>query len=460
VANRIAKGDLVDETTRAPATARIQTPRKAALSNFLGTAMEFYDFGIYAPASALVLNQLFFPNADPAISLLASFATFGVAYVVRPLGGIVLGNLGDRIGRKRVLMITILLMGIATFCVGLLPTYSQIGVLAPVLLVLLRLLQGFSAGGESPGATALTLEHSPEGRRGYFTSFGMVGFAVGTSIATVVFVPIALLPDDALTTWAWRVPFLFSAVVAVLAFIIRRTMHEPPIFEAMEAEGDTKKAPVVELLKYQKLGVLRVIMMTFLAVMMTTFTVFALAYGTGVVGVDRTAMLIIDAIAIALGVVFIPLAGRLSDRVGRRPVLLAAAIGGSASVFFYFWCISTGSIPLIAIGAVINMSLAFSCYNGVYCCFFSEQFSAPVRYSGMAVGQQLALLITGFTPLIGGLLLGPGVDGWIPVALFVTGCMAVGAVGVIISPETAKVPLGELGTDRIRTPKVESVVVE
>jgi MFS family permease len=445
---------LVDTTTR------IQTPRKAALSNFLGSAMEFYDFGIYAPASALVLNQLFFPTVDPAVGLIASFATFGVAYVVRPIGGIILGNLGDRFGRKRILMVTILLMGIATFCVGILPTYSQIGVLAPVLLVLLRLVQGFSAGGESPGATALTLEHSPDGRRGFFTSFGMVGFAAGTSIATIVFVPFSLLPNDALLGWGWRIPFLFSAVVAILALVIRAIMHEPPIFEAMEEKGATRKLPIVDLLKFQKLGVLRVILMTFLAMMLTTFTVFALSYATLSVGVDRTAMLIIEAVAIALGIIFIPLTGRLSDRVGRRPVMLAAAIGGILSVFLYFWCISTGSIPLIALGAIVNMTLAFSCYNGVYCCFFSEQFSAPVRYTGMAVGQQLALLITGFAPLIAGLLLGTGPTGWIPVALFVSGCMVVGAIGVLISPETAKVPLDQLGSSRIRAPKVESVVVE
>lgn len=449
----------MDTSISPSSTTLTQTPRKAALSNFLGSAMEFYDFGIYAPASALVLNQLFFPNVSPAVGLIASFATFGVAYVVRPIGGIVFGNLGDKFGRKRILMVTILLMGIATFCVGLLPTFSQIGVAAPILLVLLRLLQGFSAGGESPGATALTLEHSPEGRRGFFTSFGMVGFAAGTSIATIVFVPFSLLPNEALLGWGWRIPFLLSAVVAILGFVIRSIMHEPPIFEVMEEKGITKKVPIVELLKYQKLGVLRVILMTFLAMMLTTFTVFALAFATGTIGVDRTAMLIIEAGAIALGIVFIPLTGRLSDRIGRKPVMLAAAIGGTLSIFFYFWCISTGSIPLIAIGAVINMSLAFSCYNGVYCCFFSEQFSAPVRYTGMALGQQLALLITGFAPLIGGLLLGQGTNGWIPVAFFVTGCMIVGAVGVLISPETAKTPLARLGTPRIATPEVESVVV-
>ena len=427
-----------------------KTPGKAALASFLGSTLEYYDFFIYGTAAALVFPQLFFPSDNPAVGVVAAFATFGVAYIARPLGGIVMGHFGDRLGRKNVLLFTLMLMGMASLGIGLLPTYSAVGFWAPVLLVLARLLQGFSAGAESAGASTLTLEHSPEGKRGFFTSFVMTGYASGMVLSTVVFIPIANLPEEALMSWGWRIPFLMSIAVLALAFWVRTRLEETPVFEDAQDAGAVKKLPLGEVLKYQRSDVLRVLAMSIFSVMQTIFTVFGLSYATTHAGFERSEILTVNAVAIGLSMFAMPLAARLSDKIGRKPLMATAMIGCSVGIFGYFLALSSGNIWMVFIASFVFMTLLYSCFNGVWPGFFAELFAAPVRYSGMALGNQLGLVLAGFGPMIGGLLMGAGPMGWLPVAVFGVGCAVVALVAVLVGRDTAHTPIDELGGPYLR----------
>ncbi|WP_240961012.1 MFS transporter [Rhodococcus sp. A14] len=423
------------------------TPRRAATAALLGSALEYYDFFVYGAAAALVFNVLFFPAGNPTVALIASFATFAVGYVARPVGAVVMGHFGDRLGRKRVMLATVVMMGVASFAIGCLPTYEQLGLLAPVLLVALRVVQGFSAGAESAGASTLTVEHSPVGRRGFFTSFVMVGYAVGCSLATVVFLPVAMLPHDALYTWGWRIPFWLSAVVVVITYYVRSHLDETPAFTEAKEGSEVRKRPLNDVIKYHWRDVIRVAGASLMASMQTLFAVFSLSYATSV-GVDRGAMLAIISGAIALSIITIPAAGYLSDVIGRKRTMLIGAVGGALSIFAYLWAISTTNILLIAIFAFVNMSVFFSCYNGVWTSFFAEQFPAPVRFTGMAVSNQLGNLLAGFAPLIAALLLSTGPSGWLPVAFFGAIATGIGAIAVVGMRETSKTPAELLGGPR------------
>lgn len=422
-----------------------KTPKKAALASFLGSTLEYYDFFIYGTAAALVFPALFFPADNPTAGLVAAFATFGVAYVARPLGGMVMGHFGDRLGRRNVLLMTLTLMGLASLGIGFLPTYSSVGLLAPVLLTLGRLLQGFSAGAESAGASTLTLEHSPEGKRGFFTSFVMAGYASGMVLATVVFVPITALPKEDLMTWGWRVPFWCSAAVLAIAYWVRTHLEETPVFKEARAEGEVRKLPLGQVLRYQAGDVVRVLFMSIFSVMQTIFTVFGLSYATAHGGLDKGAILTINAVAIGLSMLVMPPVAALSDRVGRKPLLLIAMIGCSGALFAYFWALGTGNLVLVAAASFVFMTVLYSGFNGVWPGFFAELFAAPVRYSGMALGNQLGLLVAGFGPMIGGLLMTAGPAGWVPVAVFGTACALAAVIATASSRETAHTPVDELG---------------
>ncbi|GAA3686860.1 MFS transporter [Arthrobacter ginkgonis] len=426
-----------------------QMPRKAALAAFLGSALEYYDFFIYGSAAALVFGTIFFPQGDPAVATIGALATFGVGYVARPLGGIVLGHFGDKLGRKKILLITLVIMGTASLAIGFLPTFGQIGYWAPALLVLCRLAQGFSAGGEAAGASSLTLEHSPEGRRGFFTSFTMTGYAAGMVLATLVFIPVASLPAEALYSWGWRVPFWFSIVVLVVAYWVRSKLDETPVFADAKEADEVSKVPALRVLRTQPLDLLRVAFCALFAVTQTVFTVFGLAYATSEhVGIDRTTMLWVQTVAIGGSIVAIPLLARLSDRVGRRPVWVTGAVGCLGTVFLYFWAISTANIALVFVGAILHMTLFYSMLNGLWPSFFTEMFAAPVRYTGFAIGTQVGFLVAGFAPAIGYAIQGTGADGWVPVAVMTSICLALCGAAGFSARETAFTRLGELGRTR------------
>src|SRR5215475_8016656 len=257
----------------------LRQPRKAAASGWIGSALEYYDFFIYATAASLIFPQIFFPSQNPTVAIIASLATYGVGYVARPLGAFVLGHWGDTHGRKNVLLLCMFLMGFSTMAVGLLPTYQQVGILAPALLVVLRLIQGFAVAGEISGASSMILEHSPFGRRGYYASFSLQGVQAGQILAAAVFLPLAHYMDkDAFNSWGWRIPFLLSVVVIIAGYLIRRNVDETPAFTEESQHHDVPRSPVVDALKYSWRDIIRVILMALMNVIPVVATIFGAAY--------------------------------------------------------------------------------------------------------------------------------------------------------------------------------------
>ncbi|MGW4064084.1 MFS transporter [Amycolatopsis sp. NPDC004747] len=416
-------------------------PRKAALAAWIGSALEYYDFFIYGTAAALVFGKVFFPASSPATGTLLALATFGVGYLARPVGAFVLGHVGDRFGRKRVLVFTLLLMGFTTFCVGCLPTYASVGVLAPVLLVVLRLLQGLSAAGEQAGANSMSLEHAPEHRRAYFTSFTLSGTQAGQILATAIFLPVAALPAADLLTWGWRLPFWGSALVVVVGFVIRRKLDETPVF----ARTEVAKLPVALLFRHHWADVLRVVFAATIASVSTIFTVYALSYAVNTIGLARTPMLWVGVLANVVALAAIPLLARLADRVGRKPVFIAGCLACGLLIFPYLWSISIGSYALLFVLGIVLFGVAYSGVNGVWPALYGEMFSARVRLSGMAIGTQIGFAVAGFAPSVVAAI-GSGKDDWLGVAVFTAGVCAVSALAAATARETSRVPTAELGT--------------
>lgn len=417
--------------------------RKAALASWIGSAVEYYDFFIYGTAAALVFGKIFFPSFDPVTATIAAFATFGVGYVTRPIGAIVLGHVGDIYGRKRVLTFTLLLMGASTFMVGLLPTYNQIGIAAPVLLVILRMLQGLSAAGEQAGANSMTLEHAPAHRRAFFTSFTLSGTQAGLILATLVFLPISALPEDQMLSWGWRIPFFLSALVVAVGMWVRRTLPETPAFQ--ENEGKSQKAPVTMLFTSNKANVLRVIFAALVSVVSTIFSVFTLSYAVNTMHIPRATMLTVLVLANVIALGAIPAFASLSDRIGRKPVFIFGALGSAALIWPYMWAISVVNIPLIFFFGLLLSGVVYSAANGVWPSLYGEMFGTRVRLSGMAIGTQIGFALGGFAPTISASILEAGPTGWMPVAAFVTLTAVISATSVATCRETYKMAMEQLG---------------
>jgi MFS family permease len=405
--------------------------------------LEYYDFFIYGTAAALVFGQVFFPDSDPATATLLSLATYGVAYVARPIGAFFMGHLGDKYGRKRVLLLTVTMMGISTFLVGCLPTYADIGIWAPVLLVVLRLLQGFSASGEQPGGNALCLEHAPDRRRAFFTSFTLGGTQAGLIIATAVWLPIGALPEHELMTWGWRLPFWLSAVVVVVGLLIRRRLDESPTFDAAAKDG-VARVPVTDLLREYPADLLRVTLGALASTVSTIFGVYALSYATGTVGLDKTTMLWVAIVTNVVALVAIPAWAALADRIGRKPVFIFGALGSGALMFAYLAAIASGRYVLIFLAAIFMSGIVYSAQNGVWPALYGEMFPMKVRLSGTAVGTQIGFAIGGFAPTAAAAIAGDGPSGWVPVAAYVLAFSVLAAIAVATARETYDVPLYEL----------------
>jgi MFS family permease len=430
--------------------ARRRETRVAAASGWIGSALEYYDFFIYATAAAIVFPQIFFPASDPAVGIIASLATYGVGYVARPIGAFVLGHWGDTGGRKKVLIACLFLMGSATFAVGLLPTYEQIGLLAPALLVALRLIQGFAVAGEISGASAMILEHAPFGRRGYFASFTLQGVQAGQILAAAVFLPLAaFLPADSFTDWGWRVPFLLSAFVVVAGYFIRREVTETPAFTAAGRQGDLSSRPVVRAVRESWPDMLRVVLMALMNVIPVVATVFGAAYavqpGYGV-GFKSEVYLWIPVLGNLLAVLVIPFVGNLSDRVGRRlPMAIGSAAAGLLS-FAYLWAISMNSVPWAIVLALLMWGLVYQGYNAVFPSFYPELFPTRTRVSGVAIAQNIGTALTAMLPALFVFVAPPGAGG-IPLTIgaITFGITLVAALAALGSRETFRVPLEQLG---------------
>ncbi|MCX4458380.1 MHS family MFS transporter [Streptomyces sp. NBC_01340] len=430
----------------APLDAPSGQPRKAAMAAWIGSALEYYDFFIYGSAAALIFPKVFFDDSDPATATLLSLATFGVAYAARPIGALFLGHFGDRVGRKKIMVFTLMLMGLSTFLIGCLPTRAQVGGIAPVLLVLCRVLQGISAAGEQASANSMTLEHAPPNRRGFFTSFTLSGTQGGQLLATLVFLPIAALPEDQLLSWGWRVPFWASVAVTAVGYVIRRTLQETPAFTQQAASEGVPKLPLVVLLREHWADVLRVVAGALIASVSTIFTVWALAYGTSdSVGLSRTQMLWVGALANVVALGAIPAWATLSDRIGRRPVFLIGATGSAVLMFAYLWAISTGSYPLVLLFGILAFGVVYSAANGVWPSFYGEMFSTRVRLSGMAIGTQIGFAVAGFAVTFAAQIAGPGGNDWSSVALFTAALCIPPVLAALTARETHKVPTEDLG---------------
>ena len=414
-----------------------QSIRRVVIASFIGTAIEWYDFFLYGTAAALVFNRLFFPNFDPVAGTMAAFATYAVGFFARPLGGVIFGHFGDRIGRKGMLVTTLMMMGLATFCVGLLPTYAQAGVLAPVLLVALRFVQGLGVGGEWGGAVLMVVEHTDKGRRGLFASWVQAGVPVGLLLATGVFSIFSRLPEAAFLAWGWRVPFLLGILLTGIGFFIRMHVLESPIFEQAKSQAPAPKLPILEVLRTHPRNVLltmgaRLAENAFFSI----FTVWVLTYATQQLGMERGTVLNGVLLGSAAQLLAIPSFGALSDRIGRRPVYLGGAIFLLAMAFPFFWLVDVKSAVLVWTAIVTGM-IGHAAMYGPQAAFFSELFGTRTRYTGVSLGYQLAApLAGGLAPLIASALLGwSGGKAW-PIALYLI-AMAVVTIGsVLLAAET------------------------
>lgn len=423
---------------------QLKRAKKAALAAFLGGALEYYDFFIYATAASLIFSRIFFPAGDPTIALLASFATFGVAYVARPFGAVFFGHLGDKMGRKTTLVMTLVLMGAATFLIGVLPDFNTAGYWAPALLVLLRLMQGLSAGAETAGASALTTEEAPEGRRGFFASFAMSGISFGIVLASLAFLPVAAMSEADRLSWGWRIPFWLSILVLIVAYLVRRSLEEPEVFEEKHDKGDLVKLPFTKMITTHPAQFFQVALMSFQVVTNTFMQSFGLAYAV-TVGVNASTMLWVSILGNVIAIASQPLFARLSDKFGRRKVFISGVVGSGLMIFIYFSVISTGNIPMIFLASTLITAGTYAASNSVYPAWFSELFNVKVRYSGMAIGLQIGILCAGFTPLLGTALVGAEKANWGPAAWIVAASSLLAVAGALWARETNKTPLRELG---------------
>jgi MFS family permease len=433
-----------------------RTPKKAALASWIGSVLEYYDFFIYGTAAALVFGKVFFPESDPATGTLLSFATYGVGYVARPIGAFFMGHIGDKYGRKRVLILTVTMMGVSTFLVGCLPSYNAIGLWAPALLVVLRLMQGFSASGEQASANSLTLEHAPEDRRAFFSSFTLGGTQAGLILATAIFLPIGTLPEDQLLSWGWRIPFWLSAFVVLAGVLIRRRLEETPAFQAEASDNAVAKIPLAVLFSDHRADVLRVALAAMASTVSTIFAVYALNFAVETKGLDRTTMLWVAIVTNVIALAALPAWAILSDRIGRKPVFIFGAIGSGALMFAYLGAISSGQWPLIFIAAALMSGVVYSAMNGIQPSLYGEMFPTRVRLSGMAIGTQIGFAIGGFAPTAAAAIEGNGPNGWLPVAIYVLVSSLIAAAAVATTRETFKVPLEELGR-RLPQPRPAAV---
>jgi MFS family permease len=392
-------------------TGHAKTPKKAAASGWMGSALEYYDFFIYAQAAALVFPTIMFAADDPQVAIIASFATYGVGYVARPIGAFVLGHWGDTHGRKNVLVLCMLLMGASTFLVALLPTYQSVGALAPALLVVLRLIQGFAVGGEISGASAMILEHSPFGRRGYYTSYTLQGVQAGQIIAAAVFLPLSIvLSEEDFLSWGWRIPFALSAFVVFAGYMIRRRVDETPAFVEEAEEGVVPQAPIAQAVKENGADMLRVICMSLMNAIPTAVTVFGATFATNAgygVGLTTTNYLWISVVGNVVAVILIPFVGNLSDRIGRRPVIIVGSLGSGILGYAYLYFVAQANLPMAFLFAMLMWGVVYQGYNAVFPAFYQELFPTKTRVTGFAVSQNIGTLITAFLPTIYAALAGP-----------------------------------------------------
>lgn len=410
---------------------------RVVLASFIGTTIEWYDFFLYGTAAALVFNRLFFPTFDPAAGTMAAFATYAVGFFARPFGGVIFGHFGDKLGRKSMLVTTLMLMGLATFLIGVLPTYQQAGLLAPALLVLLRFVQGLGVGGEWGGAVLMAVEHGHGSQRGFRASWVQAGVPVGLLLATATFSIFSALPEDKFLSWGWRVPFLLGILLMGVGLFIRLHVLESPVFAQMKEAQPAAKLPIVEVVRRHPRNVVLAMGARFAEnAFFYIFTVFVLSYATQRLGMAKADVLNGVLIGSAVQFFVIPLCGALSDRIGRRPVYLGGALFLAAFAFPFFWLVDMNSHWMVWLAITVGL-IGHSAMYGPQAAFFSELFGTSVRYTGASLGYQLASpLAGGLAPLIAAALLN-WADGkpW-PIAVYLIGMAVITLVSVWLAEET------------------------
>ena len=417
---------------------KTSSPALVAFASFIGTAVEWYDFFLYGAATALVFNFLFFPQGDPAVATIAAFGVYAVGFFARPVGGIVCGHFGDKIGRKSMLVLTLLLMGVATFLIGLLPGYAVIGIWAPILLVALRVVQGFGVGGEWGGAILMAVEHAPAEKRGFYGSWAQMGVPAGLLLSTAVLHLLSGLSGDNFLTWGWRIAFLISIVLVGVGLFIRTSVVESEDFTRVKETHKVVRLPIVEVLTKHRRAVL-IAMGARLAENggFYMFSVFVLTYGTQVAGFTASQVLSAVFIGSALEMCTIPIYGALSDRFGRKPLYLLGATLTALLAFPFFWLLDTQTIWGLNLAVILGLPVAHAAMYGPQASFFSELFSPEIRYSGASLGYQLASVFAGgLAPLAAVAILKSTGQFW-PVSLMIIGMCVVTFIAVAVASETA-----------------------
>lgn len=412
--------------------------RKVTLSSLLGTTIEYYDFLLYSTMAALVFGDLFFPSSNSAVSTIAAFGTLAAGYVARPLGGLVFGHFGDRLGRKSMLVITMVMMGIASFAIGILPTYEQIGMLAPVLLVTLRVVQGVAVGGEWGGAALMVAEHSDDRRRGLWTGLMQLGSPIGFLLSTSAVMLATLLPDESFESWGWRLPFIASAALLAIGLYVRMSVVESPVFEQAAAKAEVAaeaKPPVLQLLRRPRPLILACAVGIGPFAMTALITSHIIAYTTSVGYSSSTVMRILVLMSV-VSIFAIPGFSALSDRVGRRAVSLTGAAVAVLYAFPLYMMINTGSITLLTVALLFGQVVQSAMYAPL-APMLSEMFGTDVRYTGVSFGYQFASLIgAGFTPMIAASLLVASDGSSLPLSLILVGTACVTILAAWIASET------------------------
>ena len=423
--------------------------RKIVAASMVGTVVEWYEFFLYATAASLVFGHLFFPNAGSELDgIIAAFVTYAVGFIARPLGGIVFGQIGDRLGRKHTLQVTIVMVGVATFLMGCLPGFDTIGYWAPALLVALRFIQGFAVGGEWGGAVLLVAEHSPNGSRGFWSSWPQAAVPVGNLLATLVLLLMStLLPDDQFLSWGWRVAFWLSAIIVIIGYYIRTHVSEAPIFLEARAQVESEKAAnygVLEVVRTYPKGILGAMGIRFAENILYYIIVsFSIVYLVTVHQYDTSQLLLALLVAHFVHFLVIPQVGRLSDAIGRKPVYLAGAVLGSTWAFFAFPLFDTLNPVLIVVAITVGLCFHALMYAGQPA-IMSEMFPTRMRYSGVSLGYQVTSILAGsLAPIIAAALL-QKYDSWVPVAIYIMIACAITVVAVLTLTETRGVSLREV----------------
>lgn len=415
--------------------------RRVAASVLLGTTIEWYDFMLYGAAAATVFGPLFFPSADPLAAVLLSFSTFAVGFAARPLGGVIFGHFGDRVGRKRMLVISLTMMGVATVLMGLIPSYASIGAAAPIILVTLRIVQGFGVGGEWGGAVLTAIEHAPPGKRAFYGSLPQVGVPAGLFLSTVAFLAVSQLPDGAFLSWGWRIPFVASAILVAIGMYIRLNLEETPAFAKIDNDDDKVKVPALAAVKqYPRQMVLTILAVMGSGVYFYSITTYSLSYATSSHHLTRNEMLVALLISAAVMAAILPLAGMLAQGLGRQPMVKWGLLLLAIWVFPVFGAINTGSV-LLTIAVFVVHALVFSVSYGALSTFVAERFAPQVRFSAASITFQVGVLLGGAIAPVIATALTDATGSVLAVCIYAAAAALIGVMATI-----------GLGTDAVEEP--------